>query len=301
MSPRLSQLKDRARLSIAQFVTYQSRWILWVCAALAALPVASLLGASEATWLPSEVQTGLRSAASIEYMVVILMVYAAVVHIRDSALETLLTFNGVRDPSLGLSASDTGWVFWAAAASLACLAVVMRMAPQNIKQEIYASGDEIIWSGAISRRSPDIEQMVSDGASVVRLLNNRGGDVEVASDVAARLMALGVTAVIADGQCASSCAHLWLLSPGRTLAPYSVIGLHLGQGTRYENGRRIVDPVLTREINKELEFALVEAGATPDTAAAFIAASHSKMNWLSARDLRAAGIRFRDLSEALVE
>jgi len=278
----------------------QCRWLLWSCAALAAVPIASLMGAAETAWLPATVQGAIRYTANIEYVLFIMVVYAAVIHLRDSALE-ILTRAGSRASTEGLSASDTGWVFWAAAASLASLSVVLNMAPQNISQEIHLSGNEVIWSGAIGRRAPDIDYLVSNGANVVRLLNNRGGDVGVATEIASRLESLGVTRVIADGQCASSCAHFWFLSPGRELAPYSVIGLHLGQGIRLDRGRRVFDADLTRKVNDELVSAIVGAGASPAVAGQLIAASHNRMNWLSAKDLTAAGVPFKDLSRSSVE
>lgn len=249
------------------------------------------MGAADAAWLPASVQTGLRATASAEYLLVIMLIYAAVVHARDAAIEAVRGLDGER-VERGLNASDTGWVFWAIGASVASLSTVLSMSPQNIEQEIFSYGNEVVWSGAISRKEPDVDALFSGEARVLRLLNNRGGDLSVARRVASSLERLGVTRVIADGQCASSCAHLWLLSEGRELAPYSVIGLHRGMGTRRTLRKQVIDEEATRTINDELVEALVGAGVNPDKAEQLMAASGNKMNWLSAGDLAAAGVEF---------
>jgi len=279
------------RRGLAESVVENSRWALWVCAVLGATPVAALMGAADAVWLPAAVQTGLRATASAEYLLFVMLIYAAVVHVRDSAIEAVRGMDG-QSVERGLNASDTGWVFWAIGASVASLSTVLSMAPQNIEQQIFSYGDEVVWSGAISRKAPDVEALFSGEARVLRLLNNRGGDLSVARRVADSLDRLGVTRVIADGQCASSCAHLWLLSEGRELAPYSVIGLHRGMGTRRTLRKQVIDEDVTRSINDELVDALVGAGVERAKAEELMAASGNKMNWLSASDLAEAGVSF---------
>lgn len=266
---------------------------------LALLPLLVLTGASDAIPLGARVQEGLRSAQGLPYMVFIMAMFIAVVHVR-STMGSVLANMGSGERWTRRHGNENAFFFWSISLSLLAISVVSRVAPHNISQSLYVDGSSVVWSGSISRRDPPLGELIGEGV-IDRLIlrDNRGGDVETAERVAESLNELGVRQVIAEGTCASACAHLWALSESRALGANSVIGLHPAKSRRFRDGtgRLVVDQPASDLVTERLVEGLVAAGAEREALLAIFKGETGRMQWLGYRDLQALGVRFESVDE----
>lgn len=286
-----------ARAAAAAQMLPLLRGLLWVVAVLLAMPAIELLGLANASFVPARIANAIAQTPRVEYLLLVMLVGLGVIYIRETLLQIIWESKSGSERGAELlqpQPSDSGWIFWAAAVSGVLIATVLRLAPQNLQQEIIIHADEVVWSGAIANQERAVMGALAKGnLKRLRLKNNSGGDPAMAERVASRLDELGIEEVIVEGTCASACAHLWLLADNRTLAPFSVLGFHQGRAARQGAGvQRIPDAEASALLNSSLLAALIRAGANPGAAAQLLSADNGRMHWVGAAELSAIGVRF---------